>query len=224
MHEPYSRPQSRSQLESPSTYSTLHYSYPSPQHFAELSLAQPQYDSAHEERPPAPTSTQSHSFGINSEYSTTPVDLMNHGYQPPEPELQEVSGGWITSPLVPYQRSSSPRSDYNSSSSSSSYASSPSAPGYPLFSGPDSALSSARSLPRLLLPIDPTPVAPLIADSDERRGEIGPCRDLAPLNSLRPHPYRHRDPTDDKTLRRLGPRAALVRARFLESRDSSSDD
>ncbi|KAF7376585.1 cAMP-independent regulatory protein pac2 [Mycena sanguinolenta] len=172
--------------ESPTTYqSGLHFSYSSPQH-SDLTLPQSQYA--------APTSTQTYNTGINGEFSTT-----------------RASGGWITSPLAPYQRSNSPRSEYNSSSSSSSsYGSSP-APSY----GYGPMASSAHALPRLLLPVDPTPIAAI--GDDERRAEIGPCRDLAPLNSLRPHPYRHRDPADDKTLRRLGPRATLARARYLAS-------
>ncbi|KAF8199971.1 hypothetical protein K438DRAFT_1822943 [Mycena galopus ATCC 62051] len=190
MYEPYSRPPSRSQLE-PTTYQTsaLHYSYPSPQHFPE------------HEHPPAPTATQS--YPISGDFSTTRVRLVDHGNQQPQPhQPQPISGGWFTSPLLPYQRSNSPRSEYNSSSSSSSsYASSPPASLYPLFSGYDSASSSTRSLPRLvgLLPTEPTPVAPI---HGERRGKTGP-RDLAPLTSLkRTHPYS-RNSTDDRTLRRL---------------------
>ncbi|KAJ6498794.1 hypothetical protein C8R45DRAFT_95140 [Mycena sanguinolenta] len=217
MYEPYSRPHSRTQPESPPTYqSGLHFSYPSPQHLPDSSLAQSQYAAPTS----TPTYTQIYSTATNGEFSTTRVRLVDHQTQP-QPQLNQASGGWITSPL-PYQRSNSPRSDYNSSSSSSSsYGSSP-APSYPLFLGHDPMSSSARALPRLLLPVDPTPVA---AIGDERRIEIGPCRDLAPLNSLRPHPYRHRDPADDKTLRRLGPRASLARARYhlqLASTDPSS--
>ncbi|KAF8893452.1 Gti1/Pac2 family-domain-containing protein [Infundibulicybe gibba] len=44
--------------------------------------------------------------------------------------------------------------------------------------------------------------------AEGRRSSSGPCRDLAPLNTLaRPHPYR-RDPVDDRALRLLGPRSS----------------
>ncbi|KAJ7354643.1 hypothetical protein DFH08DRAFT_855613 [Mycena albidolilacea] len=219
MYEPYSRPQSRTRMQSLATYHSphythpgsstlqspgLHYSYPSPQNLSEI--AQPPYNYTREihERPPPP-----------AEFSATRVRLAPqwpvHPGHPAQPQPRHSSGGWITSPIMPYQpRPGSPRSDYNSSSSSSSsYASSPTAPLYPLFSGFESG-SSTQSLPRLLMPVEPTPID-LISDSDERRGEIGPCRDLAPLSSLaRSHPYR-RDPMDDKALRLLGPRQSLTR-------------
>jgi len=245
MYEPYSGPQSQTQLQSPRTYysseyadagpstsqlSPLHYSYPSPpQNYSVLPLAQPQHnytrhdhprsDAEIHEHPPAPTVTSAQPYTVapNGIFSTTRVRIAprrsaSHEHQP-QPQPQQVSGGWITSPMVPYRpRTGSPRSDYHSSSSSSSsYASSPTAPLYPLFSGsePGSNSPDTRSLPRLQMPLDPTPVVLISSPTNsDRRGDIGPCRDLAPLNSLtRLHPYR-RDPTDDKALRllQLGPR------------------
>jgi hypothetical protein len=208
---------------------TLHYSYPSPpnNNFTASPPNDPPYNYTRQsggdysrsdsrsdipEHPPAPTLAQP--------YSSVRVRLhpsVNSRLQQPQPQPQQASGGWITSPMVPYQpRQGSPRSDYtSSSSSSSSYASSPSAPLYPLYSpgpalydsgsdGPDS-----RTLPRLQMPVDPAPAILIssVADSELRRGDVGPCRrDLAPLNSLtRLHPYR-RDPTDDRALRLLDPR------------------
>ncbi|KAJ7933815.1 hypothetical protein B0H13DRAFT_2650318 [Mycena leptocephala] len=207
---------------------TLHYSYPSPpnNNFTASPPNDPPYNYTRQsggdysrsdsrsdipEHPPAPTLAQP--------YSSVRVRLhpsANPQLQQPQPQPQQASG-WITSPMVPYQpRQGSPRSDYtSSSSSSSSYASSPSAPLYPLYSpgpalydsgsdGPDS-----RTLPRLQMPVDPAPAILIssVADSELRRGDVGPCRrDLAPLNSLtRLHPYR-RDPTDDRALRLLDPR------------------
>ncbi|KAJ7282724.1 Gti1/Pac2 family-domain-containing protein [Mycena rebaudengoi] len=109
-------------------------------------------------------------------------------------------------------RHSSPHSD-STSSSSSSYAPSPSAyTTTPLeWSGaytPPTA-GTPLSLPRLQMPPESFPAGALLLSTSpmdaesERRGDIGPCRDLAPLNSLtRLHPYK-RDPNDDKALRKL---------------------
>ncbi|KAF7343227.1 hypothetical protein MVEN_01754100 [Mycena venus] len=251
MYEPYSRPQSRTQVQSPTKSPTtygpesqpyahagpstsqlrLHYSYPSPPQ----NSSPPASSSSHNytrrtgsdysqpgpeihERPPVPTSAQPYSNDTaapHCTFSTTRVCLAphrsaNHESQP-QPQPEQTSGRWITSPMVSYQpRSGSPRSDYNSSSSSSSsYASSPTAPLHPLLpefepgsNGPD-----ILSLSHLQMPIDPTPTVLVSSPTDhsERAGD----RDLAPLNSLtRFHPYR-RDPTDEKTLRLLEPHSFL---------------
>ncbi|KAJ7887673.1 hypothetical protein B0H14DRAFT_3721535 [Mycena olivaceomarginata] len=211
MYEPYSRPQSRTRMQSPTTYHSphythpgsstlqspgLHYSYPSPQNLSEI--AQPPYNYTREihERPPPP-----------AEFSATryiPDTQHNHNPGIPQvdgslPQLCPISLAPALRAPTTIRRRPPPRPTHRH----------PTAPLYPLFSGFESG-SSTQSLPRLLMPVEPTPFD-LISDSDERRGEIGPCRDLAPLNSLtRSHPYR-RDPMDDKTLRLLGPRQSLTR-------------
>ncbi|KAJ6597429.1 hypothetical protein B0H10DRAFT_2231990 [Mycena sp. CBHHK59/15] len=139
--------------------------------------------------------------------------VVQYPAQPPPPAQAQVqtqmqahytSGGWYTSPMSAYPpRAPSPRSDDTSSTPSSSPASLPPFSAYAslhldyaaagLASAPVGP--SAFSLPRLQIPEDPFP-AVLLSDA-ERRGEIGACRDLTPLNSLtRAHPYR-RDPTDE---------------------------
>ncbi|KAJ7091972.1 hypothetical protein B0H15DRAFT_182595 [Mycena belliarum] len=182
---------------------------------------------------PAPTYSPLYTSGTYSKDrvrlpSPTPTPYPStspHPNQAPQQatsQQQQPSGYWYTSPMVPYRpREGSPRSEYTSSSSSSSYASSgsPTGPSYPvqLYSPeptefpPLGSRHAARLLPRLEIPPDPFPptAAILLSPTEsERRGDIGPCRDLAPLNSLtRRKPY-WRDPTDDNALRRLGPRPA----------------
>ncbi|KAJ7656659.1 hypothetical protein B0H17DRAFT_1213712 [Mycena rosella] len=164
--------------------------------------------------PPPPTQAQPYGPPYARARAHTPAPAPYHSAQqyphPPPPP----SGDWYTAPLAPYPpRQGSPRSDYtSSSSSSSSYASSgsPNTPAYPLYP-PESPLfarrlpDTARALPRLPSPPEPYPIGLLSPTDAERRGEIGKCRDLAPLNSLRTHPYR-RNPTDEGALRQLDPR------------------
>ncbi|KAJ7141242.1 hypothetical protein C8R44DRAFT_243308 [Mycena epipterygia] len=178
--------------------------------------------------PPAPTLTQpynSHSAapqytGIFSNDRArlplpNPSAIHYQGEQPHQPQPQQTSGGWYTPPTVPYtDRHGSPRSDYtSSSSSSSSYASSSSPPvsAYPPmqpYSEPGAYVSTSsggntRSLPRVQIPDDPHPAVPLDVGV-QRRGEIGPWRNLAPLNSLtRGRPPYPRHPMDDNVLRLL---------------------
>ncbi|KAJ6538894.1 hypothetical protein DFH09DRAFT_1176538 [Mycena vulgaris] len=181
-------------------------------------------DSAH--HPSASTSTQPYS----SQYTHDPVRVptstpypsaLPYHPQQSQTQPQQPSGGWYTAAMNPYPpRHGSPRSDYtSSSSSSSSYASSssPAVPSYPpMLYSPERTMyapmlgGDTRSLPRVTIPADPYPAVllspypavPLSPDS-ERRGEIGPSRDLPPLHSLtRLHPYR-RDRADDDQLRRL---------------------
>lgn len=94
----------------------------------------------------------------------------------------------------------------------------PTRPRSPLSRDPRSLYANSdprqTSLPPLMIPEHsyPSPLDLQPANdtphSDARRGSIGPCRDLAPLNALtRAHPYR-RDPVDDRTLRLLGPRSS----------------
>ncbi|KAJ7451858.1 hypothetical protein B0H11DRAFT_2075489 [Mycena galericulata] len=178
------------------------------------------------EHPPGPTSAQHYSGSppqhtssgtftttYRARVRTPPYASTTHSQDQSPP--QQGSGGWYTSPMVTYPPpQGSPRSDHTSSSSSHA-SSSPHTTSYPLCSpellvySPASGGGSSRSLPRLQLPADPSPailVAQIdaAADPERRAGGIGPCRDLAPLNSLltRVHPYR-RDPTDDRALRRL---------------------
>ncbi|KAJ7020015.1 hypothetical protein C8F04DRAFT_1242302 [Mycena alexandri] len=229
MYEPYSRPQSRTRPPpSPAPYHgagevhpepstsrlpSLQFSYPSPADSFSMPPPAPRHyprsESVMREHSPAPT--QPYSDDTLDRVRRPPVQY-SRPTEPPPPD-------WITSPMAPYApRQSSPRSDYaSSSSSSSSYASSPTAPLYPLYSS-DSAIhndsrssrTDRRSLPRMSIPIGPSPVVLISSPSDpDRRGDIGPSgsrsassRDLAPLNSLRLHPYR-RDPTDDRALRLL---------------------
>ncbi|KAJ7467164.1 hypothetical protein FB451DRAFT_1260301 [Mycena latifolia] len=187
-------------------------------------------DPAPLEHPSAPTSVQPYSppyisgiFSNDRMRLPTPTPYPpastypNPQPQHPHPQPQQPSGGWYTSPMVPYQpRQDSPRSDFTSSpSSSSSYqsSSSPAVPSYPpvqlyspeptIFAPLSGGGSNTRSLPRITP--DPLPAILLSPTSSQRRGEIGPSRDLPPLNSLRAHPYR-RNPTDDEALRLLGPR------------------
>ncbi|KAJ6507251.1 Gti1/Pac2 family-domain-containing protein [Mycena vitilis] len=210
---------------------SLHYTYPSPPH--KFPMLPPQHctrrdsreypsSDAHE-RPLAHTVVSPYTPSVvSSPYSSvrlrplSPVPPVEQD-SPPLHQPQPASGGWLTTPLMPYHpRHGSPRSDYNSSGSSSSYSSPSPITLYPLYSSPasynvPSSERDSRSLPRIEMPIDPTPAIFVSSVTDfERRetarpGAIGPCRDLAPLNSLtRLHPYR-RDPTDDKALRLLGP-------------------
>ncbi|KAJ7761002.1 hypothetical protein B0H16DRAFT_1531431 [Mycena metata] len=226
MYEPYSRPQSRTRRPpSPAPYhgagevppepSTsqlppLHYSYPSPADSFSMPPPAPRHyprsESALREHSSAPTQP----YGDDSleRVRLPPVQYSRPTGPPPD---------WITS-MAPYPpRQSSPRSDYasSSSSSSSSYASSPTAPLYPLYSS-DSAIhedsrsgrTNRRSLPRVHIPTDPSPVVLVSSPSDSglSGARSASSRDLAPLNSLRLHPYR-RDPTDDRALRLLAIRS-----------------
>ncbi|KAK7005979.1 camp-independent regulatory protein pac2 [Favolaschia claudopus] len=244
MYDPYSRPPSRPQ-QPPSPVAAytpdpqpsaprpdprpssqppeLHFSYPSPQNFSE---PPPPYQSPIYPRqsPVRPQSYGNNNSATSSYATTRATHRPLHREHSPEPQPQPASGGWYTAPLASFhhQRSDSPRSDYHSgsSSSSSSYASSPGTQLYPLLPGSDSESggnggggTDPRSLPRLLIPNEPPPVN-LLHDADDRR-EDSMRRDLAPLHSLRLHPYR-RDPTDDKALRLLGPgRRARVNDRPL---------
>ncbi|KAJ7782364.1 hypothetical protein DFH07DRAFT_321464 [Mycena maculata] len=238
MYEPYSRPQS--QAPSPATYYSsaepqpysplpstsrlISYNYSAPDSFSvspqDYTRADhdeyPRSNSGAVEHPPAPSSAQL--YRDPPEY-TPGVSTNDRGrrrrsapHRPgPHSQAQQASGGWFTSPMVPYQhrhRQGSPRSDYTSSSSSS-YASSPSAPSYPLYP-PESPLHAnppgygrTPSLPRLQIPPDPHPPFFLPdADAEPRQGGVGPRR-MVPLTALtRVHPYR-RDPTDDSQLRLL---------------------
>ncbi|KAJ7646726.1 Gti1/Pac2 family-domain-containing protein [Roridomyces roridus] len=219
MYEPYSRAPSRTQQRSqspvaylnssiPRTFSPYPYSFPSPsatQHPQSYKRQDPDSRSDH-----ASQLHYSYNPPSRAAYSPAPED------PGPPPEPQQASGGWYTTPMLPYPlHRGSPHSEYTSSSdNSSSYAAgsgsaSPFAETFPLYS-PDGSFAPG-DLPRVSVPSEAPPEVLLESSSspNQRVGAIGPRRTLLlpPLDAkTRGYPYRF--PSDDKALRRLRPRPA----------------